>query len=175
MSQIFPHCRKANLVVLGMSAVLAGCATPGISPAPELQPPEARKTIAVLHAAGVQIYQCKRANDGRLAWTFSAPEATLKDDTGQLVVKHYAGPTWEAPDGSKVTGKVLRQMPNTQQPDSIPLLLLQATSTGGPGLLSRARYVQRLNTQGGQALPQVCTQEGLENRIPYRADYVFLE
>ncbi|AEI79403.1 hypothetical protein CNE_2c04200 [Cupriavidus necator N-1] len=104
-----------------------------------------------------------------------APEATLKDDTGQLVVKHYAGPTWEAPDGSKVTGKVLRQTPNAQEPDSIPLLLLQATSTGGTGLLARTRYVQRLNTLGGQALPQACTQEGLENRMPYRADYVFLE
>ncbi|PLP96294.1 hypothetical protein CYJ10_33225 [Cupriavidus pauculus] len=129
----------------------------------------------MLHAAGTQNYQCKRANDGQLLWTLVAPEATLTDDLGQVVVKHYAGPTWEAPDGSKITGKVLRQLPNAQTPDSIPLLLLQATSSGGPGLLSRTRYVQRLNTQGGQALPQTCTQEGQENRMPYRADYVFLE
>ena len=67
------------------------------------------------------------------------------------------------------------QTPNAQEPDSIPLLLLQATSTGGTGLLARTRYVQRLNTLGGQALPQACTQEGQENRMPYRADYVFLE
>ncbi|WP_245176201.1 DUF3455 domain-containing protein [Cupriavidus sp. AcVe19-6a] len=158
-----------------MAGVLVSCTTPRISAPPELQPTDARGTIAVLHASGVQIYQCKRANDGRLLWIFSAPEATLKDDTGQLAVKHYSGPTWEAPDGSKVTGKVLRQTPNAQEPESIPLLLLQATSTGGTGLLSRARYVQRLNTQGGLALHQACTQEGQENRMPYRADYVFLE
>ncbi len=175
MPQRSRHVRKANLTVLCMTGLLASCATPRLSVPPELQPTDARGTIAVLHASGVQIYQCKRANDGRLLWTFSAPEATLKDYTGQLVVKHYAGPTWEAPDGSKVTGKVLRQTPNAQEPDSIPLLLLQATSTGGPGLLARARYVQRLNTQGGQALPQACTLEGQENRMPYRSDYVFLE
>lgn len=169
------HFGRASFTVLCMSGVLASCATQRISAPPELQPPDARGTITVLHASGVQIYQCKRANDGRLLWTFSAPEATLKDDTGQLVVKHYAGPSWEAPDGSKVTGKVLRQMPNTQSPDSIPLLLLQGTNNGGAGLFSKTRYVQRLNTQGGQALPPACTQEGQENRIPYRADYVFLE
>lgn len=175
MSHSSRHCRKANLTALCMAGLLAACTTPKPSAPPELQPNDARGTIAVLHASGVQIYQCKRASDGRLLWTFSAPEATLKDDTGQLVVKHYAGPTWEAPDGSKVTGKVLRQAPNTQEPDSIPLLLLQATSTGGAGLLAKTRYVQRLNTQGGQALPQACTQEGQENRMPYRSDYVFLE
>jgi hypothetical protein len=169
------HFGKANLAVLCMAGVVVSCTTPRMSVPLELQPTDTRGTIAVLHASGVQIYQCKRANDGRLLWVFSAPEATLKDSTGQLVVKHYAGPTWEAPDGSKVTGKVLRQAPNAQEPDSIPLLLLQATSTGGAGLLASARYVQRLNTQGGQALPQACTQEGQENRMPYRADYVFLE
>lgn len=175
MSQGSRHFRKANLTVLCMAGVLVSCTTPRVSAPPELQPTDARGTITVLHASGVQIYQCKRGNDGRLLWSFSAPEATLKDDTGQLVVKHYSGPTWEAPDGSKVTGKVLRQTPNAQAPDSIPLLLLQATSTGGAGLLARTRYVQRLNTLGGQALPQACTQEGQENRMPYRADYVFLE
>ncbi|WP_268750538.1 DUF3455 domain-containing protein [Cupriavidus pauculus] len=59
----------------------------------------------------------------------------------------------------------MRQLPNAQAPDSIPLLLLQATTSGGPGLLSPTRYVQRLNTQGGQALPQTCTQEGQENHV----------
>lgn len=173
MSAGIPRHAKQGLAILGL--MLAACASPKISAPPDLQPSDGRGTIATLHATGVQIYQCKRAPDGRLSWSFVAPQATLSDTTGQLVVKHYAGPTWEAPDGSKVTGKVLRQMPNTQQPDSIPLLLLQATSTGGAGLLSKTRYVQRLNTQGGQAPAQACTQEGQETRTPYRADYVFLE
>ena len=169
------HFHGAWLTVLGLSGVLASCATSRITAPPDLQPSDVRGTVAVLHAAGTQNYQCKQASDGRLLWTLVAPDATLKDDLGQVVVKHYAGPTWEAPDGSKTTGKVLKQLPNAQAPDSIPLLLLQATTTGGPGLLSRTRYVQRLNTQGGQVLPQTCTQEGQENGMPYRADYVFLE
>lgn len=172
MSNFSGHSGKVSVAIACMAGALASCAS-GISAPPELQPPDARGTIAAMHASGVQIYQCRRGNDGRLSWTFLAPQATLKDDTGQRVVRHYAGPTWEAPDGSKVTGKVLQQ--KAQGPDSIPLLLLQATSTGGTGLLSKTRYVQRLKTEGGVAPAQGCTQEGQENRVPYRADYVFLE
>ena len=75
---------------------------------------------------------------------------------------------------SKITGKVLQQAANTTEAGSIALLLLQATSTGGPGLLASVRYVQRLKTQGGAAPAEPCTQEGQEIRVPYRANYVFL-
>lgn len=175
MNKISRRFCKAKLMTLCTVAALAACASQKVSAPPDLQPADAQGTIAVMHASGVQIYQCKRAADGRLVWTFVAPEATLQDDGGRVTVKHYAGPSWEAPDGSKVTGKVLRQAPNASQPDSIPLLLLQATNAGGPGLLSKTRYVQRLNTSGGLAPAQACSQEGQESRVPYRADYVFLK
>ncbi len=158
-----------------IACLLAACATGREAPPPELQPADAGRVIATLRATGVQVYQCNRDQNNQLMWSFRAPEASLFDVYGHPAGKHYAGPTWEAADGSKVTGKVLRQAANPREADSIPLLLLQATSTGGPGLLSTARYVQRLNTQGGVALPQACSQEGVENRMPYRADYVFLE
>ncbi|MGO4331602.1 DUF3455 domain-containing protein [Cupriavidus sp. M-11] len=171
---------RAKRIVRGMACALACCAVTGCAvdkgaAPPDLQPADAVRTIATMRASGVQIYLCKRDQNGQLLWSFKAPEADLYDAGGKLAVKHYAGPSWEAPDGSKLTGKVLRQAANAREPGSIPLLLLQATSVGGAGLLGSARYVQRLNTHGGVALPQACTQEGQEDRVPYRADYVFIE
>jgi len=154
---------------LACSAAFAQTAAPAA-----LQPADAQHRIAALSASGVQIYVCKRDQNNQLAWAFKAPQADLYNAAGTLVVKHYAGPSWEATDGSKLTGKVLRQAPNTAQPGSIALLLLQASSVGGPGLLASARYVQRLDTRGGVAPAQACTQEGQEGRSPYLATYVFL-
>jgi hypothetical protein len=175
MSQASRGCCKSAFTVFAVAGLLAACATTDGNAPPELRPAEARRTVATLHASGVQIYQCKRAPDGKLSWVFKAPEAELRDDAGRVVVKHDAGPSWEATDGSKVTGKMLAQAANTKAPGSIALLLLQATNAGGPGMLGSVRYVQRLNTQGGVAPPAPCAQEGQESRIPYRADYVFLE
>ncbi|MFJ1254589.1 DUF3455 domain-containing protein [Cupriavidus sp. CuC1] len=175
MWQDFRSSRKSHRIALAGACLLASCAIAQETAPPELQPADARRTIATLHASGVQIYVCKRDQGNSLAWAFKSPEADLHDASGKLIAKHYAGPTWEAPDGSKVTGKVLRQAANARAPDSIALLLLQATSSGGTGLLAAVHYVQRLNTQGGLAPAQACTQEGQESRVPYRADYIFLE
>jgi Protein of unknown function (DUF3455) len=82
----------------------------------------------------VQIYVCKRDGDKPLAWVFKAPLADLYDGSGKLIVKHGAGPSWEASDGSKITGKVLQQAPNTAEAGAIPLLLLHATNAGSAGL-----------------------------------------
>lgn len=140
-----------------------------------LTPAETTHVVAALKASGTQIYVCKRDANQKLAWVFKAPSADLYDASGQLIVKHSAGPTWQASDGSKITGKVLQQAPNPDQKDSVPLLLLQATNAGGPGLLATVRYVQRLDTRGGLAPSGPCTQEGQEGRSPYLAEYLFLE
>lgn len=140
-----------------------------------LQPAGAHRTIASLSATGVQIYVCKRDGDKPLAWAFKAPLADLYDASGKLVIKHAAGPSWEAPDGSKITGKVMQQAANTAEAGAIPLLLLQATNVGGAGLLSTVHYVQRLQTHDGIAPAQPCTEEGQEGRSPYLAQYVFLD
>lgn len=140
-----------------------------------LQPAGTHHTVAALSASGVQIYVCKHDGNKPLAWVFKAPQADLYDATGKLVIKHGAGPSWEAGDGSKITGKALQQTANTAEPGAIPLLLLQATSAGGTGLLSTVRYVQRLQTHGGIAPAQPCTEEGQEGRSPYLAQYIFLD
>lgn len=166
---------SSRLAIGGTLLLLSCAATAQTSAPPALQPADAQHVIVSLSASGVQIYTCKRDQSNQLTWTFKAPLADLYDASGKLAVKHYAGPSWEAPDGSKLTGKVLQQAANAAEPGSIPLLLLQATSAGGPGLLASAHYVQRLNTRGGVAPVRPCTQEGQEGRSPYLADYVFLD
>lgn len=57
-------------------------------------------------AKGVQIYECARVPDDARAfdWKLKAPEAELFDDRGEKVAHHFAGPTWQAMDGSSVVG-----------------------------------------------------------------------
>ena len=125
---------------------------------------------------GVQIYECKTGSKDltRFEWVFKAPEAELFDNAGKMIGKHYAGPTWEANDGSKVVGTVKAQ---DSGPDSsaIPWLLLTAKSTSGSGVFSRVTSIQRLFTTGGKAPVQGCNQmaKGKEIRMPYKATYYF--
>jgi len=129
-----------------------------------------------LAAEGVQIYVCQpRADDpAAYEWAFRAPEAELRNVRGELVGKHYAGPTWESMDGSVVVG-VARA--NADSPDgaAIPWLLLQAQSNEGNGLFSTVTYVQRLDTSGGRAPADGCVvaSNGQELRVPYTASYAY--
>lgn len=168
------HRPTASTLLLALALTAAQTAIAQTAPA-ALQPADAHHTIATLSATGVQIYVCKRDGDKPLAWAFKAPQADLYDAVGKLVVKHSAGPTWEAPDGSKIMGKVVQQAANTAEAGAIPMLLLQATSVGGAGLLSGTRYVQRLQTHGGVAPTEPCMEDGQEGRSPYLAQYVFLD
>src|SRR5881227_1735504 len=63
-------------------------------------------TVATWHAEGAQIYECKAGTDGKLAWAFREPIATLLLD-GKSVGRHFAGPSWEHVDGSMVVGKAV--------------------------------------------------------------------
>jgi hypothetical protein len=116
--------------------------------------------VAKVHATGVQIYTWDSE------WKLKAPEATF---TGDITGKHYAGPTWESADGSKVKGHKLREHPVD---GAIPWLLLDCTAREGTGKLSQVTYIQRLNTTGGKA-PSAAGKSGDEMRVPYTADYVF--
>ena len=61
--------------------------------------------VMTLHAQGAQLYECAATKDGKLAWSFREPIATLILN-GKTVGRHYAGPNWEYMDGSAVVGKV---------------------------------------------------------------------
>ncbi|MFP6557781.1 DUF3455 domain-containing protein [Paraburkholderia sp. B3] len=172
--------RRATRRAFAIATALAGSVAPSLAqaqtPVPDvLQPAGATHVVASLEASGVQIYVCRRDAANQLAWTFQAPQADLYDASGQLVVRHSAGPSWEAPDGSRITGKLLQHAANPDDGAAIPMLLLSSTNAGGLGLLSTVRYVQRLATHGGAAPAQACVREGEEGRSPYLAEYVFLE
>jgi len=163
-----------------VTAVVAGCSTlptnelPAVPPALAVRP-GLSLTVAA-HASGVQIYACRAAkgDPARFDWALVAPEATLRDRAGKLIGNHYAGPTWQATDGSKVVGAVAARDPGPDA-SAIPWLLLNATATTGRGIFEHVEAIQRLHTVGGQAPTQGCDagQSEQTTRVPYTADYYF--
>jgi Protein of unknown function (DUF3455) len=140
-----------------------------------LEAPTGEEVVLVGHARGMQIYVCQKGEDQKFAWVFKAPEAKLTGAAGKKIIHHYAGPTWEHVDGSKVVGKVVAKA-DAPKPDAIPWLLLTATSHAGEGILSRVTSIQRIHTQGGLA-PNAnsckASANGKAARSRYSADYYF--
>jgi hypothetical protein len=148
----------------------------GPLPSPTLEVPAGNELDFHLEAVGVQIYTCTATATGP-AWVFKAPEANLFSGTGEPAGTHYAGPTWEALDGSKVVGA--RVSGFTPDPASIPWLLLRAASHAGEGRMDEVTFVQRLRTSGGVAPVDGCDATaagaGAVARVPYTATYCFYE
>jgi hypothetical protein len=128
--------------------------------------------VAMFHAEGAQVYECKASSDGKLAWQFREPIATLFLD-GKTVGRHYAGPSWEHIDGSAVIAKVTGSTPGASAKD-LDLVKLAVSANRGSGVLAGVTTVQRINTRGGK-LAGACKQAGAFQSVPYAADYVFLK
>ena len=163
-----------------LAAILAGCAATNVGTNPlvpeNLKVPAGQTLSFVSPATGVQIYECRaaKADPAQFEWLFKAPEADLFDLSGKTIGKHYAGPTWESNDGSKVAGEV-KARDDGPAATAIPWLLLAAKSTSGNGVFSRTQSIQRLYTVGGKAPAAACSkaQLGREARVPYKATYYF--
>src|ERR1700680_2854158 len=143
-----------------------------------LKVPGTQMLSVAARASGVQIYKCNvsKTDPTRFEWVFQAPEAELVDAGGKSIGKHYAGPTWEANDGSKVIGEVSAR-DDGPDPNAIPWLLLNAKSTVGNGIFGKRRSIQRVTTNGGKAPADGCNQAqvGKDARVPYRAIYYFYD
>jgi hypothetical protein len=139
----------------------------------QLRPPANEQLLFQVHAKGDQVYSCK-GEAAQFTWTLKAPDAQLFDKDGKPFGKHFAGPSWEANDGSRVTGKAVANAPSPDA-NSIPWLLVNIVSHEGSGVLSRATTIQRLNTKGGKAPTSGCdsSHSGEEVRVSYSADYLF--
>src|ERR1700722_7164772 len=159
---------RAALTLLLASSVSAKAQTP--LPAAIAAPGES--VVITLHAEGAQVYDCKAGADGKLAWAFREPIATLSVD-GKTVGGNYAGPNWEHIDGSAVVGKVTGNAPGATAND-IAWLKLQVVSSRGSGILTVVTTVQRINTKGGK-FDGACDKAGAFKSAPYSADYVFLK
>jgi len=160
---------------------------PGPAFAEKITPPSVPAKIAVPagnvpylvgYARGTQNYTCQVSSSG-YSWTLVTPEATLVDGRGKPIMTHYAGPTWQATDGSKVVGA--RVDGETVSPSAIPWLLLRAASTtqgtDGGDRLTHTTYIQRVNTTGGLAPTSGCDQAalGTARNVQYTADYYFFK
>jgi hypothetical protein len=136
--------------------------------------------IADIHGAetlqvkgvGAQIYECRKADQGRLEWVFREPAAALIKD-GKTLGVHYAGPTWRMNDGSSIKGVVVKQAQGTTSGD-IPWLELNAIDHLGKGALSNVTGVRRIRTTGGK-ISGSCMNEGSFTSAPYEAEYIFIK
>jgi hypothetical protein len=141
------------------------------TPLPDAIAAPGETVVLTMHAEGAQVYECNAGADGKSAWAFREPIATLLVD-GKTVGRHYAGPNWEYGDGSAVVGKLAASVPGTS-PDDIPWLKLNVISQRGSGILTGVTTVQRINTRGGK-VEGACDKVGTFRNVPYSADYVFL-
>ncbi len=164
-----------------LSLVVATCASAqpptSVVSVPEKLKPGANESLAmIVPAKGVQIYECRARKDpaGGYEWAFVAPEADLFDSRGNRIGHHYAGPHWESTDGSKIMGTV-KERADAPVASAIPWLLLAAKSVGSEGSFSKVTSIQRVNTVGGVAPKEGCSQAavGRPARINYSADYYF--
>jgi hypothetical protein len=172
---------------LCLSALAAGCAAPveddadvavagealsscGPTIPDAIAAPAGNKLAFMLDAEGVQIYACNGT-----AWALQGPDADLFNRGHRIAGSHYAGPTWEALDGSTVVGSRLAGV--TVDPTAIPWLLLQAVSHAGEGRMAKVSYIQRLSTVGGLAPAAGCDADhvGALAEIDYTATYAFYE
>ena len=174
---IWPHglVRTINFIFLALvlftGTSLMGKGREADLPSPQcdsLNVPAGNRVGAHVYAMGVQIYRWNGTS-----WVFVAPDATLYADpcfNGE-VGTHYAGPTWEADDGSKVVAtRVADCTPNR---GAIPWLRLDAVSSSTQGKFGLVTHVLRLNTIGGTAPATAGAFVGDEARVPYTAEYYF--
>ena len=164
----FPRSTALALLLLLVSPMTAPAAE---APLPDAIAAPGEIVVLSVHAEGAQVYECKAGADGKSAWAFREPIATLIVD-GKTIGRHYAGPTWEHGDGSAVVGKAVGNAPGATAND-IAWLKLEVTSRRGSGVLAGVTTVQRINTQGGK-LEGACDKIGGFKSAPYAAEYVFL-
>jgi uncharacterized protein DUF3455 len=156
-------------------------ATAGAAPAWVLKAPHAvlseGKETTATHFSGpapTPPVAAKAPSAGAPSPASAAAPAPASASAAAPATAPATAPTWEALDGSRLTGAKTASAP---APDgkSIPWLLLRSTSSVGGGLFGDVTWVQRLDTVGGAAPAAGCDagHVGAEVMVPYRADYFF--
>jgi hypothetical protein len=141
-----------------------------------VQVPTGHKVAMETVATGELTYECKdkAAMPGTVEWVFAGPKATLADRAGKQAGTYYGPPaTWEASDGSKVTGTQVAVAPSGA--GNIPFQLVKANPAMGSGAMMGVTYIQRVALKGGAAPATGCTLEtkGAKVVVPYQGDYIF--
>jgi len=178
MTSFIPFNRRLLIGVLAAVAALsllqvaqAGPQLPPDVPG-DITPDQAtNKVFLIGHAFGVQIYTCNGS-----VWSSAVPRASLFGDNGKLIIHHFAGPSWQAKDGSTAVGTPLKAV--TPDKSAIPWVLLSTRTTPGPDgdRLVDTTFIQRIHTVGGVTPPAGdcnAATAGTVVEVPYTADYVF--
>lgn len=145
---------------------------PNVPDAIQARPGE--EVVLLAHASGSQIYTCQSGTNGQFIWTLKGPDAELKNENGKVIGSHFAGPAWKLTDGSEVVGKASAHA-DSEDPNSVPWLLLIAVGHSGNGLLTNVTTIQRIHTHGGKPPAQGCDEShrDAETKSSYTADYYF--
>ena len=138
--------------------------------------PDGHKVALETTGVGEITYECRdKANAaGQTEWTFVGPKAVLNDRSGKPVGTYFGPPaTWQAQDGSKVTGTQLAVAPSGA--GNLPYQLVKANPAEGKGAMSGVSYIQRVAIKGGVAPSSECTaaNKGQQAVVKYQADYIF--
>ena len=173
----------AAAVAAALAATLSACASaPPMPMYSQAALPDAVKVPAG-HAVAMETvgvgeitYECKAkaAMAGEFEWVFVGPKAVLNDRSGKMVGSYFGPPaTWQAADGSKITGTQLAVAPSS--PGNIPLQLVKANTAMGSGAMTDISHIQRVATKGGvaPAMPCAATSMGQKQVVAYQADYIF--
>ncbi len=170
---------KPLLTTVSIAALLAAgtslAATDNASLPEPVRVPAGHAVMLETLGVGEITYECREKKDmaGAFEWAFVVPVATLTDMQKKTVGKYYGGPTWEASDGAKVTGKQVAVAPAST--GNIPLQLVKAEPAMGKGAMTGTSYIQRLETKGGVAPAAACSManKGAKQQVAYQAKYVF--
>lgn len=138
--------------------------------------PDGHKIALETVGIGEITYECRAKADNASAteWVFVGPKAVLNDRAGKQVGSYFGPPaTWQAQDGSKITGTQLAVAPSGA--GNLPYQLVKANPAEGKGAMHGVTYVQRVALKGGVAPASACTeaQKGKQEQVKYQADYIF--
>ena len=162
----------AAMAALSLVAQVALAGPPSPTGVPDqITPGDGNKVFLIGQGVGVQIYTCNG-----VVWSSAVPRADLFDDNGKLIIKHFAGPSWQAKDGSKAVGTVVDKV--IPDESAIPWVLLSAKTTPGADgdRLVDTTFIQRLFTVGGLQPPAADCNAATADTVvesPYTAEYVF--
>ena len=179
-----PTSIAARLSLIAAAGLLGACSAMGPAPMAASQNglpdtikvPPGNRLAWETTGSGEITYECRdKANvPGQTEWVFVGPKALLKERSGTLVGSYYGPPaTWEALDGSKLTGTQLAVAPAGA--GNLPYQLVKANPASGSGALVGVTYIQRVALKGGVAPAAECNagKRGQRETVAYQADYLF--
>jgi hypothetical protein len=169
-SGLINRCRSVSSLRTGCFSLLVGAAlcfahgTSAQTRGDSVDVPGHSSLVLRAKGVGTQVYSCLAGK-----WMLQGPDANLLNPAGEVIGRHFVGPTWKLNDGSWVKGKAVSKQ-DSPEVESVPWLLLESVS--GAGSLAAVHYIQRTETHGGNA-PSGSCQESAEVRVPYSATYSF--